>query len=248
MHVPLSDKVAIVTGAAHRVGKAIAVELARAGVHLLITFNASPEDVVKAAVRDLKSEGVDAYAVRADLSTVAGVTSVFETLQEHFERLDILVNSASNFQKRTLLEVTLEEWRQTLDINLTAPFLTTQQAIRLMQTQTPAGGVIINIGDKGSQKPWVEYAHHSISKSALLTLTKITAAAYGPAIRANAIIPGLVMKPDGMDEMRWQNYGAGTPSKRPGTPEDIGRAVVYLASEDYITGAVINIDGGESVV
>jgi pteridine reductase len=108
--------------------------------------------------------------------------------------------------------------------------------------------VIINIGDKGAIDPWIEYAHHGISKAGLLMLTKVTAATYAPDIRANIIIPGLVMKPDHMDEARWHAAADATPLKRPGTPEDVGRAVVYLASEDFLTGTVLHVDGGESVI
>jgi NAD(P)-dependent dehydrogenase (short-subunit alcohol dehydrogenase family) len=247
MHIDMTDQVAIVTGSAHRVGRAIALELARAGVHILMHYNRSPEDVVKATLRDIKSEGVDAFPVNADISTPEGVDAIFAAAREHFERLDILVNSASNFQRRRLLDVTLEEWRETIDTNLTAPFLCTQRAITLMRENAPPGGVIVNICDKGALDPWPDYAHHGISKAGLLALTKVTAASYGPDIRANAIIPGLVLKADHFDDERWQVAAQQTPLARPGTAEDVARAVVYLASEDFLTGVVLHVDGGESV-
>ena len=248
MRIDMTDRVAIVTGAAHRVGRAIVLELARSGVHILVhSFNA-PDDVVKATLRDVKSEGVEAYSVKADIRQPQGIDAIFEALEAHFSRLDILVNSASNFQRRMLLDVTLDDWRETMDTNLTAPFLLTQRAIPLMRANTPASGVIINICDRGAVDPWVEFAHHGISKAGLLALTKVTAAGYGPDIRANAIIPGLVLKPDGMAEARWQGLAQHVPAGRPGTAEDVGRAVVYLASEDYLTGVVLNVDGGDSLV
>ncbi|MCC6802636.1 MAG: SDR family oxidoreductase [Anaerolineae bacterium] len=244
MHIDMRGRVAAVTGAAHRVGRVIALELARSGVSILVHHFHSPDDVVRETLHAVKSFGVDAFPVRADLSMPDGVDAVFDAVRAQFGRLDILVNSASNFQRRRLLDVTLDEWDETLRINLTAPFLCTQRAIRLMRDNQPSGGVIVNICDRGALEPWVDYAHHGISKAGLLALTKVTAAGYAPDIRANAVIPGLVLKPDGMDESRWQQYARETPLERPGSAEDVGRAVVYLASEDFVTGAVLHVDGG----
>ena len=123
------DQVAIVTGAAHRVGRAIALELARVGVHVVVHYFHSPDEVVRERCMTLNRFGVDALPVQADLSTPAGIDGLFAAAREHFERLDILVNSASNFQRRKLLEVSLDDWNATISTNLTAPFLCTQQAI-----------------------------------------------------------------------------------------------------------------------
>ncbi len=235
------------TGAAHRVGRAIALELAGAGVHIVLHYFHSPPDVVAETAAALQARGVQAYPVQADLSAANGVDALFAAAQAHFGRLDILVNSASNFQRRKLHEVTLDDWNETIAINLTAPFLCTQRAIALMRAQTPPGGVIINIGDRGAEDAWVDFAHHGISKAGLLALTRVTAAGYGADIRANAIIPGYVLKPDAMPDERWQALAGDLPLERPGTAEDVARAVVYLASEDYLTGVVLHVDGGASV-
>ena len=248
MHVDLAGRVAIVTGAAHRVGRAIALELASAGVHILLHYYRSSAGVVAETAAAIRALGVDCYPVQADLSAVNGVDALFEAVRAHFGRLDILVNSASNFQRRKLHEVTLDDWNETISTNLTAPFLCTQRAIALMLEKTPPGGVIVNIGDRGAEDAWVDFAHHGISKAGLLALTRVTAAGYGPDIRANAIIPGYVLKPDAMDDARWQALAGDLPLARPGTAEDVGRAVVYLASEDYLTGVVLHVDGGASVV
>ncbi|MEO8394874.1 MAG: SDR family oxidoreductase [Chloroflexota bacterium] len=247
MRIDLTGQVAIVTGSAHRVGRAIALELARAGVHILVHYFQSPPDVVQSTLDELHALGVQAFAVQADLSAPEGVDALFAAAQADFGRLNLLVNSASNFQRRKLHEVTLDDWNATLATNLTAPFLCTQRAIALMRAQTPPGGVIINIGDRGALDAWVDFAHHGISKAGLLALTRVTAAGYGPHIRANAIIPGYVLKPDKMDDVRWQRLAHDLPLARPGTAEDVGRAVVYLASEDYLTGVVLHVDGGASV-
>lgn len=246
MRVDLSDQVAVVTGAAHRIGKAIALELARRGVHILVHYGSSAADATE-TVREIKSFGVDAFPVQADISQPEGVEAIFAALKEHFNRLDILVNSAANFQQRDLLSVSLDDWQQTLNINLTAPFLCTQAAVPIMRHNDPSGGVIINVLDKGALSPWPRYPHHSVSKAALWMLTQVSAASLGPDIRVNAVLPGPVMKPAGtnMSDEDWVKIGKQTPLQRTGTPEDVARAVAYLASEDYLSGVAIPVNGGE---
>ena len=242
----LTGQVALVTGSAHRVGRAIALELARCGAHIMVHYHHSSSETVRDTVQEIKSLGVDAFAVQADISTAAGVEQIFAAIHDHFGKLHILVNSASIFQKRRLMEVTLEEWEQTLAVNLTGPFLCTQAAATLMRENDPAGGVIVNICDKGVDRPWPEYAHHGISKAALWSLTQVSAASLGPEIRVNAVIPGVVMKPAGraMTDAQWAAIGEKTPLQRTGSAEDVARAVAYLAQEAYITGTAIHVDGG----
>jgi NAD(P)-dependent dehydrogenase (short-subunit alcohol dehydrogenase family) len=247
MHIDLRDQVALVTGGAHRVGKAIALELARNGVHILVHYGASATAATE-TVREIKSLGVDAHSVQADLTSADGVKAIFTAIREHFGKLHILVNSAANFQKRDLLEVTLEDWNETMAINVTAPFLCTQAAAAMMRQNTPSGGSIINICDLGAIQPSAEYTHHAVSKAALWMLTQVTAVSLGPDIRANAVIPGAVLKPanTAMTDEQWDAYGKKVaPLERVGSAEDVARAVVYLAREDYLTGTVIHVDGGE---
>ncbi len=247
MKVDIADQVALVTGSAHRVGKAIALELARNGVHILVHYHRSDEETVKATLRDIKSEGVDAFAVGADISSPDGVQTVFDALHEHFGRLHILVNSASNFQRRRLLEVTLKDWDETMNINLRAPFLCTQQAVPWMRRNEPSGGSIVNILDRGALEPWPDFAHHGISKAGLYALSQVSAASLGPDIRVNSIVPGAVLKPDATPEERWQANAKKEPLQRPGAPEDVARAVVYFCTEDFVTGAVLTVDGGATL-
>ncbi len=246
MHLDLTDQVAVVTGGAHRVGRAIALELARRGAHLLIHYGGSAAAATE-TVREVKSLGVDAHAVQGDLREPSGVEAIFTALREHYGKLNILVNSASNFQARPLLEVTLDDWQETLAINLTAPFLCTQAAAMMMRANDPPGGVIINILDKGALHPWPKYPHHSVSKSALWMLTQVSAASLGPDIRVNAVLPGPVMKPAGveMSDEQWAKVGQRTALGRTGSAEDVARAVAYLVSEDFITGTLIHVNGGE---
>jgi NAD(P)-dependent dehydrogenase (short-subunit alcohol dehydrogenase family) len=201
--------------------------------------------VVKDTVLEIKSQGVDAFPFQADISQPEGVDALFAAVREHYGRLNILVNSASNFQKRRLMEVTLDEWETTMRINVTAPFLCTRAATMLMQSNIPRGGVIVNICDRGALEPWPEFAHHGVSKAALLALSQVSAISLGPEIRVNAVIPGAVLKPESYSAENWAAKADLAPLKRVGSADDVARAVAYLCSEDYLTGVVIRVDGGE---
>lgn len=247
MRIDLQDKVALVTGAAHRVGRAIAMELAKNGVHIMVHYHSSQPEAVRETIRDIKSHGVDAFDIQADVSQSEEIEKIFGAVQENFGRLDIVVNSASTFQKRELLDVSLEDWNLTMNVNLRAPFLITQQAVPMMLDNAVPGGAIVNICDQGVDGPWKEYSHHGISKSALWSLTQVSALSLGPAIRANAIIPGPVMKPAGrnMSDEEWAKVGERNPLNKTGAAEDVARAVVYLCQEDFLTGTLIHVNAGE---
>ena len=247
MRIDLSDKVALVTGSARRVGRSIALELAKQGANILVHYHRADAQELRDTLKEIKSHGVDAHGVAADLSQADGVDTLFAALQERYGRLDIVVNSASVFQKRPLLEVSLEDWDLTMAVNLRAPFLITQCAARLMMDNPIAAGVIINICDAGADGPWKEYPHHGISKSALWMLTQVSALALGPSIRVNAIVPGPVTKPADrlVTDEEWGRIGERNALRRTGTPEDVARAVVYLCHEDFITGELLHVNAGE---
>jgi NAD(P)-dependent dehydrogenase (short-subunit alcohol dehydrogenase family) len=246
MHIELNDQVALVTGAAHRVGKAIALALAQCGVHLLIHYNRAVPDQLRDTLHEIKSFGVDAFAIQADLARPEGIESIMTSVQENFGRLNILVNSASVFPSAHLMDITLDSWDETFNVNLRAPFLLTQRAARFMRQNKPSGGVIINICDRGVDRPWPSRPHHGVSKAALWALTQVSAVSLAPDIRVNAIVPGPVMKTnDGMSDEQWQQIGQMLPLKRTGEGGDVGRAVVYLAQEDFLTGTLIHVNGGE---
>jgi pteridine reductase len=248
MQVKIEDQVALVTGSAHRVGKAIALELAARGANIVIHYNSSDEATVRDAVQDMKSMGVDALPVQADISTAEGVAHLFEAVMQHFGALHILVNSASIFQQRELLEVSLEDWNKTMAINVTAPFLCTQAAAEVMAKNTPPGGAIVNIVDRGAVMPWKEYAHHGVSKAALAMLTQTSAVALGPDIRVNAVLPGPVERPADVTPEQWTATGNKTLLNRVGSAEDVARAVAYLVTENYLTGTTIHVNGGRHLV
>lgn len=247
MQINLQDKVALVTGAAQRVGRAIALELAQQGVHIMVHYNSSDPATVRETVQAIKSHGVDAVPIQANISKPEEINTIFQAIDEAFGRLDIVINSASVFQKRQLLDVSLDDWNLTMDVNLRAPFLITQQAAQVMANNDIPGGTIINICDAGVDGPWEAYSHHGISKSALWMLTQVSALSLGPSIRANAIVPGPVMKPAGrpMSDEEWAKIGERNPLNKTGTAEDVGRAVVYLCQEDFLTGTIIHVNAGE---
>ena len=242
----LSGRVALVTGSARRLGKEIALELARAGCDILIHYGSTAEATVHATLADLRALNIQARAAQADLAVGAEIDRLISAAQDHFGRLDILVNSAAVFQQREFMAITPEEWERTLAVNLSAPFLLTQAAARIMRRN--ASGVIINIGDYGSLQPWPRYPHHGISKAALLMLTRTSALSLAPNIRVNAVVPGPVLQPDNMSDETWARICTSAPLGHGGDSAAIARAVRYLASERAITGAILPVDGGHSLV
>ena len=245
MQLDLSEQVALVTGAAHRVGKAIALSLAQQGVNILVHYHSADDNLVRDTLRDIKSFGVEAYSVQADISQPEGVEATMAALKTNFGKIHILVNSASVFPSGELLDVSLDSWDLAMNVNLRAPFLFTQHTARLMNENEPPGGVIINICDQGADAPWPQRPHHGISKAALWMLTQVSAVALGPTVRVNAIVPGPVIKPPNMSDEQWAKIGEPLPLKTTGSGEAVGRAVVYLARESYITGAKLQVNGGE---
>ena len=247
MEQSLVDKVALVTGGAHRVGKAIALALAAQGAHQIVHFH-DAADAAQETVREVKSLGVDAICVQADQADPSQVDALFEAVKAQYGRLDILVNSANLFTRGDFLTLDHREWQRALDVNLTGPFLCSQAAARLMLDRDEPGGVILNILDNSALQPWPDHPQHSVVKAALLMLGQVMARSLGPYIRVNSIVPGPVLKTPGGSNEQWVSIGERLPLKRTGTPEDVGRAAVYLAREDFLTGVVLNVDGGESLI
>jgi pteridine reductase len=158
-----------------------------------------------------------------------------------------LVNSASVFQAADLLDVTVDDWEAVMAVNLRAPFLCSQHAARMMQSGS-GDGVIINIADIAGQVSWVRFPHHSVSKAGLIMLTRVLAKSLGPGIRANAVVPGPVMKPEGMPDVLWQALGDVLPLGRTGSPQNVVQAVLALVENDFITGTILNVDGGDALI
>lgn len=239
----LTDKFALITGAAHRVGRAIALELAGRGANVIIHYNQSSQ-AADETVKQAQSLGVHAQALQADLSSKRAIDELFIAVDQISPTLDVLVNSAAIMERSNLLEISSEDWDRTMDLNLKAAFFCLQKAAQRMQ----AGGAIVNIADIIGLRPWAGYPVHAISKAGLEMLTKTAALELAPHIRVNAVAPGLVLKPSGMTDERWQQIAAPSPLGLPGKPEDVSRAVLYLLENDYVTGETLVVDGGFQLI
>jgi len=248
----LDGKVALVTGGGKRVGRAIGLALAGEGVRLMVHYGHSAEaagDTVAAA----RALGVEAEAVPADLARPEAIAGLFETVHGRFGRLDFLVNNAASFQRRAFDAISLDEWEAVMAVNLRAPFLCTQHAARLMRAvDRPPGetALVVNLADLSGVQAWRGYTHHGVSKAALLHLTRVAARELAPAVRVCAIVPGAVLPAVGFDPEgeTWRRIGQGVPLGRSGAPDDVARAVVFLARSDYITGAILPVDGGAHLI
>jgi len=260
----IRNRVALVTGGAHRVGKSIALALAAAGAHTVITY-LHAADEAEHTRREIEAHAVQALALQLDQREPAQIAALLDAVREHFGRLDILVNSAAIMERKTIFDITPEDWDRTLDTNLRGPFLLAQAAARLMLENKPgaapftdsklhgveasqdAAGCIVNISDLAALRPWPSYIAHSVSKAGLVALTRALAAALAPSIRVNAVAPGTVLKPPGWSDERWTQLSRSVPLGRSGTPGDVAQAVLYLARSDFITGQLLVLDGGREL-
>lgn len=245
MQLDISGQVALVTGGARRVGKQLALALADAGVNIMIHYNRADDETVRDTLHDIKSRGVDAFAIQADISQPEGITQVMDALKTEYGRLNMLVNSASAFMGGHLLDISVESWDLAMNVNVRAPLLFTQDAARMMRNNDPSGGAIVNIVDQGAYAPWPRRPQHGISKAALWMLTQVSALSLAPDIRVNAIAPGPILKPPGMSDDKWATFGEQLPIGHVGQATDVAHALVFLMTQSYITGALLHVNGGE---
>ena len=241
----IRDSVVLITGAAQRVGRSVALSLAGHGAHIGFSY-LSPDEPWAETLHDLKACGVQAHAVQADVTQVNQVRRLVDETIMALGHIDVLVNNASVWLKKPVLEITEQEWDTALTVNLKGPFLVSQMVARHMQTR--GNGLIINMTDLSAFQVWEGYAHHAASKAALVALTKTMALELAPTIRVNAIAPGTVLLPEGAtDEKRAWAIDKSV-LKRVGSPEDVARTVRYLIEEDFATGSVYFVDGGRSLM
>lgn len=246
----LQGAVALVTGAGRRLGREIALELGRRGCQVVVHFGRSAA-AAEATVRDIVDQGGKAVALQADLSDPEAVAPLFEAIATQCHRLDVVVNSAAIFERQPFDAIGLADWERSLAVNLRAPFQVMQCAARLMRArerQVPAS--IINIGDLSGLRPWPGYVQHGVSKAGLLHLTRIAARELAPLVRVNALVPGAILPPPGVsgDDPGWLARGARLPLGRLGRPAEVTHAVCFLAENDFITGVVLPVDGGEHLL
>jgi pteridine reductase len=239
MPEPPNRRVALVTGAAKRLGRAVALRLAEEGYDLVIHYRSS-ESEARDVVSEVEKLGRRALAGSADLAQLGQIKSLFEQTAQHFGRLDILINSAANFLETPFAQVTEADWDRALDSNLKAPFFCAQAAAPLLKSSR---GVIINFADVGGILGWPGFIPHSISKAGVIMLTRTLAKELAPEVRVNAIAPGTITMPG--DPPEWQqDFIKQAPLKRTGTPTDIADAVCFLVNAKFITGHVLVVDGG----
>lgn len=235
-------RVALVTGAGQRVGRAIALDLGAHGWRVAVHYHASAQGAEE-TVAAIRAAGGEAAAFQADLSDPSGGDALAAAAYEHFGRLDLLVNSAAGMERTRFGHVRAEEFDAIIALNLRAPYLLAQAAARLM----PAGSGIVNIADHMGVEPWPDYSVHGIAKAGVMAMTRHLAAALAPDIRVNAVAPGFVLAPPGMPEAQAESFAQDTPLKRNGSPADVAQAVRYFAEADFVTGETLFVDGGRRV-
>jgi NAD(P)-dependent dehydrogenase (short-subunit alcohol dehydrogenase family) len=238
---------AVVTGAAHRVGRLLALALASRGYAILLHYHASAEQASETA-REIEALGVPAYPVQADLATDAGIAALLSAMESKLlspsRSLKVLVNSAAVMNRANVPALAPADWDSTFDLNLRAPFFLAQGAAQRM----PEGGLIVNVTDAGAGKPWTGFPAYTVSKAALESLTRLLAKAYAPHIRVNAIAPGLALPSDRVPPEEWDRLVKRLPLGRPASPLEIASALEYLLANESVTGQTIVVDGGYSLI
>ena len=239
MTKPLAGKTALVTGAAKRIGRVIALALAEAGADVAITYRESA-DGAEDTVRALAELDVEAMAVRCDLEQPESIRETVGAVVEEFGRLDLLVNNAGMFASSALEEITAEQWDTMFAANTRGPFLMAQAAHVHLRA---AEGRIVNIGSLGGIHPWATHGHYCTSKAALHMLSQTMAKAWAPAISVNCVAPGMIVQ--GEVGSAYEEFARKTPMRRNGTAEDVAAAVLFFATGPrFITGQLLAVDGG----
>jgi 3-oxoacyl-[acyl-carrier protein] reductase len=239
---PLEGQVALITGAAKRIGRSIALRLAADGADIVINY-ASSKPEAEELVTEIKSMSRRAIAIQADVSHRSDVQKLFSAAENEFGRLDILVNNSGTFFEAKFEELTEDQWDHILNVNLKSQFLCSQSAAPIMKRQ--GRGRIINLSSLGGLLPWPAYTHYCVSKAGCIMLTRCLARALGPEILVNSVAPGTIQFPG---EPPDEDYIKRVPLHRTGTGDDIAQAVAYLATADFVTGQILAVDGGRSLV
>jgi pteridine reductase len=211
----------------------------------MIHYNQAEAAATEAA-EQAQSRGIRAHIVGADLSLTEGVKEVFHAIDSTYGRIDLLANSAAVLERGDLLEVNEQDWRSTIGLNLKGAFFVLQEAARRMRIT--GGGAIVNISDTAGTRPWKDFPLHSISKAGLEMLTQVAAYALAPDIRVNAVIPGPTLKPPWMSDERWIEVTGRIPLRQEVPSQNVGEAVVFLMTNEFITGHSLRIDGGDLLV
>lgn len=245
---PLSAKVALVTGAARRIGAEIARTLHSAGMNIVLHFNLSEDEATSLCSELNHIRARSAVTLRADLQEAESVKTLVHQAASVWERLDVVINNASRFYRTDIGKVTDYAWDDLINSNLKAPFFLAQTAAPYLAANQ---GNIVNITDIHAERPLRNYSVYCISKSGLLMMTKVLAKELGPLIRVNAVAPGAVLWPEGenkLSDQEKQNIIDETSLLRAGGAMDIAKAVLFFVRDaEYVTGQVLNVDGGRTI-
>jgi NAD(P)-dependent dehydrogenase (short-subunit alcohol dehydrogenase family) len=237
----LSNRVALITGAGRRVGRAIALQLADGGMHIAVHCNASRAAAEETAA-DCRARGVRAEVFAADLADAAAGPNLVAEVTGRLGRLDVLINNASLFEPMALEQFDAGAWNRTMQVNLTAPMILAHAARAELRARC---GRIVNLCDAASGRPWRSHLAYCVSKGALDTLTRALARAFAPEVNVVGVAPGVADWPDDFDAATRARLTAKIPLGRAGTPDDIAGTVRFLLERgDYITGAIVPVDGG----
>jgi pteridine reductase len=239
----LHGRVALVTGAGRRVGRALAVGLGAEGARVAVHYNGSAAGAQETAEQIVRAGG-EARVFQANLSDAEAPARLVDDVAGAFAGLDVLVNSAAVMHRTPIGAVSVGEWDAMFALNLRAPFFAAQAAAGHMRNN---GGAIVNIADLAAFETWPGYVPHGISKAGVVQMTRALAHALAPTIRVNAVAPGAVMLPDDWDASAAERLASTTPLRRLGAPSDVVDAVLYLLHADYVTGETIVVDGGRHV-
>ncbi len=235
----LEGKAALITGAARRIGRSLALALAEAGADVAITWRESEREAVE-TVKELRALGVKAMAIRADVRTEPSVIAAMDAALARFGRLDLLINNAGRFETAEHSQITVEQWDAMFETNTRGPFLMAKAAYPHLKVSR---GRIINIGSLGGMHPWSTHAHYCTSKAALHMLTQTMAKAFAPEISVNCVAPGMIVNGEAGDG--YEHFLERTPMQRNGTPRDVAAAVMFFATGPrFITGQILGVDGG----
>ena len=237
----LRGKVALVTGAGRRLGRAMALALAERGMALAIHHHASSGGAAELE-QQIVGQGGRAARFAADLTDAEAARRLPQQVAQTFGRLDVLVNSAAIMRRLNVEETTPQDWDEIHALNLRSVFFCTQGAIPALRETR---GKVVNLADLAGLEPWPGFAAHSVSKAGVVMLTRVLALALAPEVSVNAIAPGAVLVPEDYSQEERERLARGTPLKRLGSPQDVVAALLYLLEGgDFVTGEVLTVDGG----